>query len=495
MAAYGSHVPFWKRIGLPKMLHSPRLRWRTAFSYALLIGLILVGLALYLARVLDAPFGVVASPVAMAGLLIIGLMVFQAERAAATVRRLTGVVEQIAAGDLDARIRSSSSGEIGQLARAFNRMAEKLQKEIVKRARQKDRLNTVLHALTDGVLIVNRHGEVRLLNPAAEKLLHIRADHALNRTVTQAVRDHRIVEVYSRCLQSGQEEVALLELEGGRVLRVVATPYLKGRQRGHVLILQDLTRLHQLQTVRHDFISNISHELRTPLASLRALVDTLADGALEDPPAAQRFLQRMEVEVDALTQMVEELFELARIESGQTPFRLRTLPSADAIGLGAERLRPQVERANIALQIDLPDDLPEVVVDPDRVQQVVTNLVHNAIKFTPTGGTIRVSAGTETNPDEVLVKVQDTGAGIAPDDLPRIFERFYKADRARSGGGAGLGLAIAKHIVQAHGGRIWVESTLGKGSAFYFTLPYAPQPQEAFIEGAAPDVAARTSKN
>lgn len=265
----------------------------------------------------------------------------------------------------------------------------------------------------------------------------------------------------------------MLELEGGRVLRVVATPYLKGRQRGHVLILQDLTRLHQLQTVRQDFISNISHELRTPLASLRALVDTLADGALDDPPAAQRFLQRMAIEVDALAQMTEELFELARIESGQAPLRLRAMPAADVIGLGAERLRPQAERANLTLQIDLSGDLPEVVVDPDRVQQVVTNLLHNAIKFTPAGGTIRVSACAEANAGEILVTVQDTGAGIAPDDLPRIFERFYKADRARSSGGAGLGLAIAKHIVQAHGGRIWVESTPGKGSTFCFSLPRA----------------------
>ena len=462
---------WWRLSRLTAMLHSSRVRWRTAFSYAVLIALILAALTYYLATHFGLPVAEVSRSVVVAGLCIVGLMFFQAERAAATVRRLTKVAERIAQGDLDARIISLSSGEIGQLARAFNRMADKLQKGLEKRAREKDRLNTVLHAMSDGVLIVNRHGEVRLLNPAAERVLQIKAPQALNRSLTQAVRDHRIVEVFDRCLQSGQEEAAMLELEGGRTLRAVATPYLKGSQRGHVMILQDLTRLRQLQTIRHDFISNVSHELRTPLASLRALVETLADGAIDDPPAAQRFLQRMEVEVDALTQMVQELLELARIESGHAPLRLQELPASRVICPGAERLRPQAERAGLNLAIELPENLPVVIVDPERIEQVVTNLVHNAIKFTPEGGEVCVTARSEPADGAVVVSVRDSGVGIAPDDLARIFERFYKADRARSGGGTGLGLAIAKHLVQAHGGRIWAESMPGKGSSFYFTLP------------------------
>jgi two-component system phosphate regulon sensor histidine kinase PhoR len=454
------------------MLHSPRLRWRTAFTYTVVILLIMSGLAFYLARTLAVPLGTVLWPSLAAAGLVIGLMVFQAERAAGTVRRLTQIAERIARGELDARIISFSSGEIGQLARTFNRMAGKLQKQMQKRAREKDRLNTVLHALNDGVLIVNRQGEVRLLNPAAERILQTTADRALNHTFVQAVRDHRIAEIFALCQQTGHEELAMLELEGGRFLRVVVTPFLKGRDRGHVVILQDLTRLHQLQTVRQDFISNISHELRTPLAALRALVDTLNDGgAIDDPPAAHRFLQRMEVEVDALTQMVQELLELSRIESGQAPLRLQDLPAGLVVAAGAERLRPQAERTELTLTICLPPDLPEIVVDPDRIQQVLTNLVHNAIKFTPQGGSITVTAQARPAEGEVVIAVRDSGVGIAPDDLPRIFERFYKADRARASGGTGLGLAIAKHIVQAHGGRIWVESQLGKGSIFFFSLP------------------------
>jgi two-component system phosphate regulon sensor histidine kinase PhoR len=236
-----------------------------------------------------------------------------------------------------------------------------------------------------------------------------------------------------------------------------------------------------LETIRRDFISNISHELRTPLAGIKALVETLHDGALDDPPAAQRFLDRMDAEVDALAQMVEELLELSRIESGRMPLRLRPTAVADLVLPPVERLEPQAERAGLIMNVELSPDLPLVLAEIERVQQVVTNLVHNAIKFTPQGGQIDISARPHQN--KMAISIRDTGVGIPPDDLPRIFERFYKADRARSGGGTGLGLAIAKHIVQVHGGQIWAESPWTdpdtgerqRGSAFTFSLLLAEQ--------------------
>lgn len=421
-----------------------------------------------------APLGsrLLLPPVLVVALALVAMMVLQAERAAHTLRRLATVAERIAGGDLKARTLSLSGGEVGQFVRAFNRMADKLEKQMAKRAREKDRLNTVLHVMTDGVLILNRHGSVRLLNPAAAQILKTSPERALKRSFVQAVRDHRFVEVFQRCQQTGQGESAILELDGERFLRMVVTPFLKGSDRGHLVVLQDLTRLHQLQTMRRDFISNISHELRTPLASLRALVDTLNDGALEDPVAAHRFLRHMEVEVDALTQMVQELLDLSRIESGNAVLQLADVPTATMIRHGAERLRTQAERADLTLRIEVDETLPDLHVDVGRVEQVLTNLLHNAIKFTPAGGSITISALPRED-ESIVVKVTDSGVGIAYDDQPRIFERFYKADRARSGGGTGLGLAIAKHIVQAHGGRIWVDSKPGKGSTFYFTLPIA----------------------
>ncbi|HRW09024.1 MAG TPA: ATP-binding protein [Caldilineaceae bacterium] len=406
----------------------------------------------------------------LVALLIIGMMFFQAERAAYTLRRLTVVAEQITKGDLSARTLSLSGGEVGQFVRAFNRMADKLQRQMEKRAREKDRLHTVLHVMTDGVLLLNRHNSVRLLNDAAANILKTTPERALRRSFIQTVRDHRIVEVFRRCQASGQTETAVIERGEDNVIRMVVTPFLRGKDRGHLVVLQDLTRLHQLQTARQDFVSNISHELRTPLASLRALVETLSDGALEDPDAAQRFLRHMEVEVDALTQMVQELLELSRIESGKVQLELSPVATAPFVAQSCERLQAQSNRADVALLVEVPETLPPVQIDVTRMQQVLTNLIHNAIKFTPVGGTIRVSACADS-PEQVTIAVADTGVGIAYDDLTRIFERFYKADRARAGGGTGLGLAIAKHIVQAHGGRIWAESLPGKGSTFYFTIP------------------------
>jgi two-component system phosphate regulon sensor histidine kinase PhoR len=243
---------------------------------------------------------------------------------------------------------------------------------------------------------------------------------------------------------------------------------------GYLVILQDLTRIRRLETVRRDFISNISHELRTPLAGLKALVDTLRGGAIKDPPAAKRFLKRMDAEVDALTQMVEELLALSRIESGQAPLRLGPTPVAEVVIPPVDRLRPQAERAGLEFVVLLPPQLPQVLAEADRARLVLTNLAHNAVKFTPPGGRIVVAARVAG--DEVIFSVEDTGVGIPAEDLPRIFERFYKADRARSGGGTGLGLAIAKHLVQGHGGRIWAESVEGQGSTFSFTLPVVPTP-------------------
>jgi len=411
----------------------------------------------------------------IAASLLLAILMYVASRASHSLRKLTEMTERITGGDLDARVLLLRRDEIGRLASALNVMADKLQRQMKKRAREKDRLNTVLHVMTDGVIILDPMGDVRLINPAAARMLRTSGANALRRSFVQATRDHRIVEVWTRCRDEGAEQSATVEMPTGQFVRIIVTPLLKHSRSGYLVLLQDLTQVRRLQTVRQDFVSNVSHELRTPLASLHALVETLRDGAIDDPPAAARFLDRMEVELDALTQMVEELLELSRIESGRAPLQTKPVSVRDAVMPAVDRLRPQAERNNITLDIQIPNDLPQVLVDLQRMHQVVTNIVHNAIKFSPGGGNVLIQA--EAKPSCVEVTVRDTGIGIPREDLPRVFERFYKTDRSRALGGTGLGLAIVKHIVQAHGGRIWAESVEGEGSLFGFTLPIADEPQ------------------
>ncbi len=226
--------------------------------------------------------------------------------------------------------------------------------------------------------------------------------------------------------------------------------------------------------MRREFVGNISHELRTPLAAIKAIVDTLRDGAINDKKAAVDFLNRLDVEVDGMTQMVAEVIELSRIETGKIKLKLEPVD----LNLLAEeviaRLGPQADRQQVSLSAELASDLPSVQADKERIQQVIVNIVHNAIKFTPPGGKVVVS--TKLDDQSVVTRVSDTGIGISKEDLPHIFERFFKADKSRSTSGTGLGLAIAKHIVQTHGGSVWIQSEQGKGSTFGFNLPLRPNP-------------------
>jgi two-component system phosphate regulon sensor histidine kinase PhoR len=336
---------------------------------------------------------------------------------------------------------------------------------------ERARLAAVLDRMTDGVLIADSSGQIQFANPAIEHLFD--TNQAVGRRVVEVLRQHQLVEAWQRSRESGEAQEESVEIPARRrFLQLVVLP--DRQTSGSLLLVQDLTRVRRLETVRRDFISNVSHELRTPLASLKALTETLRDGALEDPKAAHRFLGRIETEVDALTQMATELLELSRIESGQVPLQRKAVPAAALLLSAADRMRAQVERAGLVLRLDTAQDMTEVSADPPRMEQVLVNLIHNAVKFTPPGGEVLLAAQTEA--DFVRFSVRDTGVGIPPDDLERIFERFYKADRARSGGGTGLGLSISRHLVEAHGGRIWAESNEGDGSTFYFTIPVNQQP-------------------
>jgi two-component system, OmpR family, phosphate regulon sensor histidine kinase PhoR len=339
---------------------------------------------------------------------------------------------------------------------------------------ERSRLATVLDQITDGVLIADAQGIVQFSNPAAGRLFQFA--NPVDHSIAEVVRNHKLVEAWRRCQQTRQMQSESVEVPTRhQFLQLVVIP--DQHTSGSLLLVQDLTRLRRLETVRRDFVSNLSHELRTPLASLKALAETLQEGALEDPPAARQFVDQIQVEVDALTQMVTELLELSRIESGRFALVLSPVAAYELLNSASQRMQLQAERAKLTLRVECRDDLPKVQIDSQRLEQVLVNLIHNAVKFTRPGGEVVLFADIvhdgESVDGSVQFAVRDTGVGIPADEISRVFERFYRVDKSRAGSGTGLGLSIAKHIVEAHRGKIWVESVEGQGSTFYFTIPVA----------------------
>jgi two-component system phosphate regulon sensor histidine kinase PhoR len=360
---------------------------------------------------------------------------------------------------IDVKDLENLSNAIASLQTTFNLQLSTLDSQTA-------RLSTVLEQLTDGVLIADSHGQVQFANPAAHKLFDTKTP--LNHSVAEVVRNHQLIETWRRCQQTREMQSESVELPMRRqFLQLIAIP--DSHEGGSLLLVQDLTRVRRLETVRRDFISNVSHELRTPLASLRALTETLQNGALSDPTAGPRFLGRISTEVDALTQMAQELLDLSRIESGQVELVLAPVSPKQLLLTAMDRMKMQAERAGLKLSLGCADDLPHVRADRARLEQVLVNLIHNAVKFTKPGGEISLEAGSVIG--AIRCAVRDTGAGIPAESLSRIFERFYRVDASRTGSGTGLGLSISKHIIEAHGGKIWAESEEGRGSVFYFEIP------------------------
>lgn len=366
--------------------------------------------------------------------------------------------------------------------------------------------HTVALALDAGLVIVDTTLQVLYLNPEAERLLDISADNAKGRGLIISLRDYQADALVRHVVEHAEQQDSTLQpVLSGRTLRLRCLP-ITGRDdpgfvTGALLLIRDMTQISQLERSRRDLVANVSHELRTPLASLKLLVETLQS---EPPPAvASRMLGQVAEEIDAINQLVDELHELSQIEAGRIALKLQPLPLGPVVARALSRIKPQAERKGLDVGAESMDDLPPLLIDPDRIGQVLINVLHNAVKFTGTGGKITIRAFSANvsaeNPTSAtalvelpegrelplpqpfnpgpytIVEVRDSGIGIPEQDLPRIFERFYKVDRARTRnvGGTGLGLAIAKHLVEGHGGLIWVTSVEGDGSSFFFALSAA----------------------
>jgi two-component system phosphate regulon sensor histidine kinase PhoR len=355
--------------------------------------------------------------------------------------------------------------EFAPLAGALDAEAERVRRL----SRERTHVAALIEATTDGIVAVDGEQRIAFLNASAARLFGIERAAAVGRGFLEVVRDHDIYDLLRTSLSESRQSQRVLAFgPQQRWLQVTAVPFAATDPWAGLVVLTDVTEVRRLERVRRDFVSNVSHELRTPVAGIKAASDTLAEGALDDPAAAREFVAHIQREADRLSQLVDELLELSRIESGEAPLRLEEIGARSLLDECASRMGALAGRAGVALRVDAPDGLT-VRADRERIGRALTNLVHNAIRFTSPGGVVTLRARAEDG--ATLLEVSDTGAGIRPEDLPRIFERFYKAERARSGGGTGLGLAIVKHIAQAHGGSVSARSRPGQGSTFTLRLP------------------------
>lgn len=408
--------------------------------------------------------------------LIVGIMASRiAEGIARPIRTMTGIAERMAKGDFAYRAGSfvQGDGEIGELANTLDGMAAELRRKMDELLAEKAKLQAVLDKTDDGLLVVDHEACIHLANTAAALLLNADAPSIQGRTIIESTLNHDFSELVARVLKTGGPASLQIQLSDAHDthLNVYVAPLERpDGPSGALVVMHDLTPAMRIDSVRRDFVANVSHEFRTPLASIKAMAETIVLRGRKNPDSAEEFAKKIMSEVDRLTALSEDLLDLAKIEAGRKLIHAEQFALAEVVGRIISDCAHRADSRAIELSMDVPDGL-RVNADRDAVYQILANLVDNAVRYTRPGGKVSVSASEGVG--LVKVKVSDTGIGIPESELSRIFERFYRVDKARSreSGGTGLGLSIVRHLVEAHGGRIEVHSTPGEGSTFVFSLP------------------------
>jgi two-component system phosphate regulon sensor histidine kinase PhoR len=403
-------------------------------------------------------------------------MLFLSYLVSSPLLKMAVIARAMAKGDFSVKPSLVSGDEIGELAGALAHLSDEIQEKIETIKEEAAKLDAVLCSMSEGVMVSDEKGEVLLMNPSFRKTFLIEGEPR-GRKVWEVV-SHRALLEMSEGLISGTATSAGRDVEinvpDERVLKVNAAAVLKdGKFSGAVMVFHDITELKRLEHVRQDFVANVSHELRTPVANIKGYAETLLEGALDDKDSARQFVGIIAENGRRLEDLINDLLDLSKIESGKLPLLFSSLNVAQLIRKAAAILEKNIRDKHLSLEIRIPEDLPRISADEARLMQVFINLIDNAIKYTLAGGSLLIVA--EDNERQVRIDVIDTGVGIPERDLPRIFERFYRVEKARSReqGGTGLGLSIVKHIVQAHGGQVWASSAPGQGTTFSFTIPKA----------------------
>jgi two-component system, NtrC family, sensor histidine kinase KinB len=395
---------------------------------------------------------------------------------------LTETVRQIGKGKLDLKIDVLSDDEIGQLSREFNKMTERLrqyeQMNIEKILSEKRKSEAIVESISDGLMVTDRQMRILHLNSVMADLLGVTEERAIGAAAGAVVRDERLMAFLRSSGPDGQDPaLPILQFERNRRLHYFRVKLSKifdseGQLYGVVMLLQDVTQFKELDRMKSDFIATLSHEFRTPVTSITMSVDLLGQGILGPlNPKQRELLDSAKEDCERLTKLARELLQLSKLESGRMQLRNEELDIRAVAEFSLRPLQRQFQEKDIRLLNDVPAGLPFILADEQQVSWVITNLVTNALKYTGAGGTVRLRAREES--DRLLVTVEDTGQGISPEHMSTIFDRFVQIKQAASStpGSVGLGLAIAKEIVETYGGRIWVDSTVGRGSTFSFTLP------------------------
>jgi len=405
----------------------------------------------------------------MFGLLAAILLSFLLSKTITTpIERITEGARSIAKGNFDQRLNVQSSDEIGELTQSFNDMAGQLKATVGEVQRERDKLSTLFLHMTDGMTAFTLDGEQVHMNPAAESMLGVRIEERLT-------FDELFFDLALNTDETATRSFLTCELtRKGRILSVTLAPY--GAQDGEggvIAVIHDITDQKRLDDARREFVANVSHELRTPLTNIRSYTETLLDAAGELPLETEKqFLGVISSESERMARIVTDLLTLSRLDYGRMELRMTEFSLVEMLQNIVDAMKLNAEESNHELQLEIIEPLPKIVGDRDRLEQVVVNIVSNAIKYTPPGGHIWISAQLELD-EAVRIIVKDDGIGIPEEDVPRLFERFYRVDKARSraAGGTGLGLAIAKEIVEQHAGHISVESVYGEGATVTISLP------------------------
>jgi two-component system phosphate regulon sensor histidine kinase PhoR len=403
---------------------------------------------------------------------------------AARVERLQRFSQRIAEGDFRPLLREGPRDELSDLADSLNQTSARLDREIRLLSGERNRSSAILRSMVEGVAVIDAEERLVFYNRAFSEILNVDPASAEGRPLIEVVRNSELVGLIRRALHGaeGLQSDITMGITQTQSFSITAAPVKaldasasggapQGKPSGAVVVLHDVTELRRLERVRQDFVANVSHEFKTPLTAIQGFAETLLAGALDDPENNRRFLEIIRNHAIRLARLTNDLLKLARIEAGKMELEFSSVSLLELIEACTETTLLKANRKEITLEISVPPQLPAVRGDAALLRDVLQNLLDNAIQYTPARGHISVVAAA--GPREVVVTVADTGIGIPLADSERIFERFYRVDAARSreAGGTGLGLSIAKHIIEAHGGKLWVESTVGQGSKFSFSLP------------------------